>query len=436
MSDRSQFIKQVLFTALWIRLTWCFVADEIIPPLGELTSYINLLFDAVIVILGLITIRDKRDLIIATIALAFTAVTTIIFNGMDLLFYLNGMRDFIAYIFIMPILRYFMQDERQWQDFTASFDKSLFIFLVIQVFCIVEQFIRYGAGDHVGGSLGNWHSGIISTLIYASSFYLLQKRIDPDRLLKSISDNFILILLLIPTFLNETKISFLFLALYFLLIIPINRKIFIRLIFAVPVLLLLLWGGATAYVVATGGSMGDVFSLDYYIEGYLIADGDDNEKYAKWLVDNDSDEVEDIPRFTKFLLLEEVFEENPGHQLVGYGVGHFKGGTIVPDSDFFNDYKWLFIGTVPYAFHVIIQVGFIGLMLTLAFFIWLILVPQDKILERDNNLQLFILFSILLLYLYTDSLRNAYMELFFLYFIAQSWPQSIHAPQTNDNPTA
>lgn len=404
--------------------------------MGELTSYINLLFDAVIVILGLITIRDKRDLIIATIALAFTAVTTIIFNGMDLLFYLNGMRDFIAYIFIMPILRYFMQDERQWQDFTASFDKSLFIFLVIQVFCIVEQFIRYGAGDHVGGSLGNWHSGIISTLIYASSFYLLQKRIDPDRLLKSISDNFILILLLIPTFLNETKISFLFLALYFLLIIPINRKIFIRLIFAVPVLLLLLWGGATAYVVATGGSMGDVFSLDYYIEGYLIADGDDNEKYAKWLVDNDSDEVEDIPRFTKFLLLEEVFEENPGHQLVGYGVGHFKGGTIVPDSDFFNDYKWLFIGTVPYAFHVIIQVGFIGLMLTLAFFIWLILVPQDKILERDNNLQLFILFSILLLYLYTDSLRNAYMELFFLYFIAQSWPQSIHAPQTNDNPTA
>ncbi len=421
MLHRSQLIKQVLLSALWIRLTWGFISEELIPPLADLSSYINLLFDAVIVILGLFTISDKRDLIIGAVTLGFTATVTLIFNGMDLLFYLNGMRDFIAYIFVLPILRYFMLNEQRWRDFSLSFDKALFIFLLVQVFCIVEQFIRYGSGDHVGGSLGNSHSGIISTLIYAASFYLMQKRVNPDNFLVSIADNIILILLLIPSFLNETKISFFFLAMYFIFLIPINRKIFIRLIFAVPAILLLLWGGATAYVVSTGGSMGDVFSIDYYIEGYLLAEDDENEKYAKWIIDNDSDEVTDIPRFTKFILLDEVFSENPGHRLTGYGVGHFKGGTIVADSDFFNDYKWLFSGTIPYAFHVIIQVGFIGLILTLAFFLWLILFPQLSGYKRNNNLQLYLFFSILLLYLYTDSLRNAYLAFIFAYFAIQAW---------------
>ena len=108
MLHRSQLIKQVLFSALWIRLTWGFISEELIPPLADLSSYINLLFDAVIVILGILTISDKRDLIIGAVTLGFTATVTLIFNGMDLLFYLNGMRDFIAYIFVLPILRYFV----------------------------------------------------------------------------------------------------------------------------------------------------------------------------------------------------------------------------------------------------------------------------------------------------------------------------------------
>ncbi|MBR1543845.1 MAG: hypothetical protein IJ626_03000 [Muribaculaceae bacterium] len=432
MLSKSQVIKQVLFTALWIRLTWGFITDEIFTFLDPLSSFVYLLFDAVIVVLGIVTLRKKCDFIVAAVAIAFTAWVTIAQNSMDILFYANGLRDFIAYIFIIPILRHFMSNEARWQRFTLDFDKFLFAFLVLQVPCLIWQYIAYGAGDHGGGSLGNWNSGIISTLIYVIDFYLLQKRINPNQVLKSISNNMVYVLLLIPTFLNETKISFIFLVMFFLLLIPINLKMLIRLAGTIPVLIVLLWGGMTAYVVSTGGYMGDVFTLDYYIEGYLMAETDDSEKYAKWLIDNDADEIEDIPRFTKLILLSDVYDENPGKQLSGFGIGHFKGGTIVPDSDFFNYYKWLMIGSIPYAFHIIVQLGFVGLIVSLLFFIWLLFHPQAKRINRNPNTQLFILITIVLLYFYNDSIRNAFMMFFLFYVVMQSWcPGSITSKRHN-----
>lgn len=423
MNSKALAIKRILFTALWIRLTFGFVADEFYTDLEQLSPFMKLLFDAVIVMLGLITIRKKSDFIIAGIAFAITGYATLVQNGLDVLFYLNGMRDFIGYIFILPIIHYFADNEIRWQGFIKTFDKSLFVFLCLQAFCVTWQFFEYGAGDHGGGSLGNWHSGIISTLIFLSSFYLLQKRIDRAHFWTSLKNNSLLIILLFPTTLNETKVSFVFMVMYFLLLIPIDREALIRITLAIPILILSLWGAATAYVVSTGGEMGDVFSLEYYIQGYMLAEDDESEKYAQWLVDNDSDEIEDIPRVTKLLMLSDIYAENPGTELLGQGVGHFKGGTIVPDSDFFNLYKWLLIGSIPYSFHVIIQLGFVGLLLTLAFFLYAIFfmkIDMGNGTGPNRNIQLYVLLTLLLNYLYIDSMRNSYMMILFLVIIAAS----------------
>ncbi len=417
--EKRLFIQRILILAFWVRTTFGFVSEELLTFIAPLQPYIYLLFDAVIVLLGIMSITKKRDKIFAAIFVAITFFETYAENNLSILFYLNGIRDFLAYIFLIPIFVYLLGDDESRDDIIEKFDKQLFYFVVIQFPCLVFQFILYGAGDHGGGSLGNYSSGIITTLIYVISFYLIQKRLDNRHYLSSLWQNKIYIILLIPTFLNETKISFVFLPLYFILLLPIDKKLFLRLLMTIPILIASLWGAVTAYVMSTGGSMGDVFSIEYYTDMYLY--NSESEDYAKWLMDEDMGEMEDVPRMSKLMLLAEINQEHPGHLLFGYGVGHFKGGTVVKDSAFFKEYKWLFTGSIPYAFHVFVQIGIIGIIMMFLYFVFIFIVSPEKGMKRNFNVQIYIILTLLLLLFYNDSIRNAYMMLPIVYVVMASW---------------
>lgn len=420
--EKSLFYQRLLFIAFWIRGVWCFFSSDLVPLAMTLQTVVFLFFDAVLVALGIVMMSRKRDMLYAAAFVVLGYISTCFVNNLSLVFYLNGLRDFIPYLFIIPIIRYFFSNPERKERFVQDFDKQLFGFLVVQVPATIFQFCYYGAGDWVGGTLGFGYSGVLSTLIFAISFYLMKKRIDPDRYLSSLWENKVLILLLIPTQLNETKISFIFILMYFLLLMPMNRKLFMRMVIAIPVMCIMMYGLALAYVVSTGNNASDIFSLEFYYEMYLYDGSGDSEAYAQALMDEDSDIQEDVPRFSKLMLLDDVHHDHPGHGFWGFGVGHYKGGTVTEYSQFYKEYEWLLVGSVPYIFHLWIQLGFIGVVLMIVFF-WNLFASPQKGLKRDYGLQFFFILTFIMIMVYNDSIRSAIMMLPITYIIMASWKE-------------
>lgn len=413
--EKSLLYQRIFFTAFWIRGTFSFISEEVFLFLDPLSPIVFLAYDFVICLLGILTIRKRCDITILCGFIAISYFSTCVINGLSLLFYINGLRDFLSFLFLIPIFRYFFEEDARKKRFVESFDKQLIIFLVIQALCLVWQFFKYGAGDHGGGSLGNWNSGIISTMIYLSSFYLMQKKIGDDYF-KGLSNNIIYIILLFPTFLNETKISFILFAAYFLLLISINRKAFFRILIIFPLIIVLMFGAISVYMMSSDNT-NDIFTKEYYTEMYLM--NDDSEEYAKWLLEEDMGDLEDIPRFSKLLILGEIFEENPNNIFTGFGLGHFKGGTFIDFSDFFKEYEWTMIGSIPYLFHIIIQLGLTGILFFIVFWGYY-MGFKEKEKFRNLNLQLYIILVVFLILFYNDSLRSSFMSVILMYMLFSS----------------
>lgn len=418
--EKETFYRRALLTAFWIRGCWGFFAWELVPFMLQLLPAVFLLIDLIVVTLGVMLMKRTRDRVFAIVFIAVTGYITCYYNGLSALFFLNGLRDFLGYIFMIPIFAYFLGDKERKARFMPVFDRHLFIFLIVQCPCMLFTFLMHGACDWGGGSLGNWNSGIITTLIFAVSFYLMQKRIDQENFWHSIWENKIYIILLFPTQLNETKVSFVYLLMYLVLLLPFNKRLFVRLLLAVPIVAFSLICALGAYVVSTGGSMKDILSIEYYTEMYLYDPSMDTVGYAEWLFDNDTGESDDIPRFTKFMLLSDLNEENPGHIMTGFGLGQFKGGTTIRNTDFYNKYEWMLIGTIPYAYHVYIQIGVIGLMLMFWFFFNLLSAPGEGF-KRNYNVHAYIFLVYILLLMYNESIRDCFQCLVFTYLALASW---------------
>lgn len=419
--EKEAFYRRTLFTAFWIRGTWGFFAGDFVPAMASVESLVYLLFDAVIAALGLALMRRRHEWLYMLCFLAASYIITCGYNHLGLTFYVNGLREFVAYMFIIPILRYFLADPERKERFIAAMDKNLFWFLVIQTPCSIFQFLKNSFDmDLVGGSLGPWYSGIESTIIFAISFYLMRKRLDVDHFWQSLWENKILIILLLPTQLNETKVSFVYFALYLLLLMPLNRKSFVRMIAFIPCAMLLLGLMYMAYTVANGISVADLFTKEEAVDMYLIDTSGSSAAYAEWIFDNDVDEIEDVPRFAKLALLTEVSEANPGHEITGFGIGHFKGGTMLDSTKLAVEYDWLFFGAIPYIFHLLIQLGLVGVALFVAFMMNLFSRPSEG-LKRDYNIHFYFIANFVIIQLYNDSIRNSFMMLILMYIIMASW---------------
>ena len=420
------FIERALLGVFWVLGTIGFIIDEIIPGASSLRSYVLLACDGVLVMLGLMCMRHKADFLYAGSLLLISVVSSLVFNRLPIPFTVNGLRVFVGVMFVYPIFRYFMDSASRREHFVDKLDKHLEIFLWLQVFCIGYQFVLYGADDHGGGSLGNWASGTISMMIYLISFYLMKKHINPRHFMASILTNYKYVLLLTPTFLNETKISFVLLVLYFILLVPIGKRMFTRALIVVPVMSLLFGVGYMTYKMTYTGEVSktadglDIFSEEYLME-YMFMDVERAEEDATWNMENSESGLADIPRATKFLLLP-MFEENePGHIPMGFGVGHFKGGTKLSHSELYDQYEWYLIGTIPYLIHVYLQLGIVGILWYIAFLVSIFIRHPEGFSKRDLNLQLFLVILIGINFFYIESLRDPVFCIVLYGLVAGSW---------------
>lgn len=422
-----------LFTALWVQLCWGFVCTDLITSLEPTRSYVNLLTDCVFLILGIITIRSRRDIIVLVSFLTIAIVSAYI-NDQGIVMFANGFREFIGVIFTVPVIRYFLAS-KDAERFVRSFDKQLYIFLWLQVPCLVSQFIRFGASDYGGGSIGYGASGIISTFIYVISFYFMNKKWKADiSYFQNIWSNRIYIFLLFPSFLNETKISFLFLIGYFVLLMTIDRNFSFRFILSIPLVAILCIIMANVYFMATGTDSSK-FDSDYFQEYLVGHDIEDLMNLAILVQDGDIETdniwVVDLPRYGRFALVPSALNDSNGGLLFGAGIGLFKGGNVLSSSPFATEYKWLIQGSLTMLFFILLQLGITGTLWLLYTVISTVFVKNTH--PRNLNLLLYMLMVIALVFIYNDQYRYCYACMITFYICLQGLQPYISSESKRDS---
>jgi len=421
--EKYKLYYRTFIVIFWIAMTLGFVCEELLPFLEVVRPPLYLLLDFVLLFLGLAVMRQRGDIIVFISYMVLAFVSTIMINHLSVLYYFNGSRDFFGIILVVPVLRYFFTSPNS-RSFQKSFDRHLFVFLCLQTPCILWQFFKYGANDHGGGTLGYGGSGIMSMMIYLISFYLISKRWDSSNFGRSLWVNRKYVLLLLPTFFNETKASFLLLICYFVLLIKFDRKAFIRLTIVVPVFFATLWGAVILYMNVTNQQTDEVFSTDFVTHylygedldeiveiGMMVQDGDFEMDEKTWW-------VEDIPRFGKIALVVPMLSESPSKLLFGEGVGQFKGGTMVDNTPFFKENQWLLFGSKTWLFSLIVQLGLVGV-------VWFLIVGCRALFTRESHMhmhrqiELYLAANLVLIMLYNDSVRVFYFCIV-LFYIALS----------------
>lgn len=416
MIDRYKLYCRTFLIAFWVAQCFGFVSEELLPPINALRSPVMFLCDVVILILGIVTLRINRNKednrVVGSFAL-IAVVSTLLINREGFLMLFNGMRDFLGLLFILPIMRYLLTNSKGGGRYVKMFDRQLMIYLWLQAVCVTWQFVKYGAGDNVGGTMGEGASGLVSTSIYFVSFYLMTKRWDATKsYFRNLWNNFSLVFLLYPTFLNETKISFIFLLCYFLLLIKLDKAAVRKFLLAIPALFVILAILFPVYLDVTDQDADRVLSEEFF-DDYLFG-GEDLERMVEiaLLVQDGTIVIEasdiwsvDIPRFTKIMWLPQTLEDSKGGMIFGAGLGQFKGGQSVEMSRFAKDNQWALLGSRPWSFFVIVQLGLLGLVWYIAT-AYRILSYKHRSYAFSKNIKVYLTVILSLVLLYNESLRS------------------------------
>ncbi len=423
MIDRYKCYFTFLMIGFWLIAGFGFIADELITPLLPFRTVFRMLSDLVFACLGLKVINKRSDIIIVLSFVALSFLSTVMVNHLSVVYWVNGMREFIGWMFIFPIARWFFQPEYR-ERFLASFDRFVFIYLVLQAPCLIIQFLRYGAGDAGGGTWGHGYSGIVSISICFGSYYLMTRRWNLSLTYwENIKENKVLIFLLFPTLLNETKITFFLIPIYFLLLLKTNRAFGLKVLAASPLILIFFVGFGWLYLQTTNQDGNEVFSVDNF--EYYLTGGDDNIELidlAEALRDNPelSDDAEmnvwtvDLPRILKLGIMGDAVDDSAGGRWFGAGGSLFKASTVLSPTQYSKEHEWMFHGTRPYILFLFMQYGYLGLFWMLCVIIYLLDFKTSKISYFALGIKLYFLAIFLGLLVYNDAWESASFCFFML----------------------
>jgi len=406
VTTKYQLICNTLFVLFWVMATYNFATQEIMggQEVPAVEVLVRLAAQGVLVVFGLWTLRSRTDIVVLIAFTLLSLISTCVVNHHSLMTWIDGMRLYVGFLFVVPIIRYLLADEQFRGWLIERFDRNLYRFLWLQVPCIVWQFLRYTNLDYVGGSLGFMQSGIISNLIYLVSFYLMLRRWDKDKsYFANIRANMELVFLLFPTMLNETKVSFVFLLMYFFFLIPMDRNFIKRAICVAPALVLVMVGAFYAYTNAVGGDL-QIMDKTSAVK-YLMGDESALNMVEGVMERNDEFMQKDMARALKFIVVPAIMNRNPPSWFVGYGIGQFKTGDSANKVPFAKQYWWLMIGTVMQAHTIWLELGLIGV--GLYFIYWpVMLCLGRKRKGRNKQMQWFLGLNVLLCTVYNAPMLN------------------------------
>lgn len=427
---KYKIVTRMLLTVFWVLGTYLFPLQEIVPGVAEaIGSYMNLLTEAIIILLGLWTIRSRADwaLLISLLVISLISKTV---NIMSWSFYINGMRSYLTTIFLLCIIRYLLSTRERIQYFVTLMDRSLYIFLLIQMPVMIIQCIRWGAYDNVGGSLGWMNSGQISTLIYAISFYLMVRRWDNEKpYIQNLKENWILLLALFPSMLNETKISFVYLILYFLLLVPFDRKYFKRMLYVAPLMIIAVAAFGKIYLslmvnARQDGEIENVMSFDF-LSDYVFGNDDVTTLVLDGYMNTVLPEVQedDFARGLKFAALPIILNDKPYTWWIGFGPSQFRGGSQMELTPFAVQYEWLLRGTQMSAMVFLVDLGIPGLLWLVAYYIVLFRAFR-RVRKREKRLSWYMAITVIAttFYIALHILPAFMIVIIYLCMLTSRWP--------------
>lgn len=424
--EKSKLVSKIFFGVFWIATIIPFFGQELMPNLYfTISSPLFALFDIIVAILGLWLLKDKTDKLTLILFAGFAFISSCIFNDQSIIQFINGLRLYTCYLFIAPIYRYLFDNEERRNKFVKKMDKALYIFLWLQLPTAAIQCYLYGAYDNVGGTFGWMMSGEMSTLVYLISFYLMHRKWDETKsYMQNVRSNWILIFLLTPSFLNETKISFVYLLMYFFFLLPMDKQFIKRLLIFIPAMIVT-FGFAGYFYLTMTGSDTEIFTEEY-ISMYLSGD-EDALSYMEFMVENGEDEGEgsdrDLFRGVKFAAIPFLQMREPHVAAVGFGVGQFKGGTSLEKTEFAKEFEWLLTGVAMGFYVYIIELGYIGLAGILIF--WFVIFNFSKRKNQKSQLLTYQVIIVIILGLYNAAFIYLPFVLIFMYilFANRNWRQ-------------
>jgi hypothetical protein len=318
--------------------------------------------------------------------------------------HLNGLREPL-FFFSSLVVVFDLYHSRYQELFIRWFTRFLFVFAVVQIPLAVIQFLKFGAGDGVGGTYGiAGGSGYLTQILFLISFFLAVRYASlEDGSHFSIRKIPFFLALLIPCAVNETKISFLLLAVFILLVAGSRRRI----LRTVPMLVL---------------GLGLVYLLNYYYSSTV----EDTSKILnqnfieQYLLTNPTEAGGDLPRFQRLLLMFQLMADNAGSILLGMGYGLIGGGNILGISRLGRSLYYLVQGSRILLFRVWIQGGLVA-VLTLAFAMFAWLRVRASHYPTMRKFYWFLAFSLLLSWFYNEAMLDrtfAPVAIFFMIWIA------------------
>lgn len=431
MVEKYKLFSNTLFTLFWVLTCYGFVF-QMLPLPEQLQTYLLLLCDFVLIALGLVLLRNTGDIAIIASFFAISFVSTILVNHLRMIDFVNGSRDFLGLLFVIPILRWFFNSENK-ERFMCSVDKQLRIWLYLQAVCATIQFMMFDDFDDVGGTMGSGASGFLSMFLYLISFYFVRKNWDCNNYFRSFRENIKYIVLLYPSFLNETKASFVYLILYFVLLMKFDKTLLYRMFYIIPGSIITVVLLFNIYCSITNQEPDEVFSVKF-LEEYMFTGGEDLDftiEMAQRLQDGEFDDnfdstywwTVDVPRYAKFAIVVPIMGSYPGGYIWGLGVGHFKGTRMMESTRFARDYQWAIQGSRVWIFTIFMQLGLLGL-------IWCIILLVRQLhghLYGRNayRMRLYIIACIVVVFFYNETFRlpNLCMMLFYMLYVLHTPPE-------------
>jgi hypothetical protein len=328
----------------------------LLPGVDKLARLASTGGDAIVVLLAGLVVWKHRGSYPVRFLLLFllTVIGTVIYNidRVSVVSQLNGLRQplfFFASLVVMYDLFQSAVSERLVRHFTIF----LVLFAAAQIPTSIVQFLLYGPGDRVGGTFGiKGGSGYVTLLAFMISFYVTVRFASlEDGTHFKIGRALVFTSLLIPCALNETKVAFLLLPVYFAALIA-SRRHMMR---AIPLLIV---GVMLAY------------ALDYYYSEYVedtskVFDIVTLEHYLFY----GRSYYTDIPRFAKLGMMFTMMGREPITFLTGFGWGIFSGGDVMDASRFARSVAY-FSGSRMMIFTIWLQGGVAALAISLGAAFW------------------------------------------------------------------
>lgn len=422
----GRLVAMIVLALFWLNGTYAFLLQfgmNYAQFVARFGNPVTLLSEVTIIALGIVLMRKRSDIFLSSGFMLLTFIVTVIVNDGTVQQWFNGIRFYSGFLFIVPILRFLTDTPARHRYFIHLMDRSLYIFLWLQGPAMIWQLIYYGGWDYGGGTYGVMYSGQISTIIFVISFYLMLKRWDPElNYGKNVKKNWILVFLLYPSFLNETKITFIFLILYFLLLVPIDRKFIKNILIVTPITIAFIGISFWIYtqIYGTQENNMDIFSTEYF-EYYMFGD-DVMLDVIEMAFENSNDFEYDMQRGIKFAALPMVMDRQPSSWIYGYGIGQIKGSSIENPTPFYREYTWLVDGTFMSIALLLIESGILGIIWMVLFLIGLFRGKSDK-LSRNKQLTVFMVILTIMMLSYNTSLSmiQFYIPFFYIAFFTSHW---------------